>query len=159
MARHRPPLRRVGPPPGTSLLFDEFKGLVLRQLSDAEALDRKLGVAVAALVATTGAVYAAHPPRLIAALVAAWLLVGLVQAIRGFSYQDKFSDGPSSAFYRDRESFDSDVVMWHALVAYEAAMEVNASHLRRKGQKLTQVVVTLGLVASVGLLGKVLGVA
>jgi hypothetical protein len=158
MAR-RSARRDIGPPPGTTLLYDEFKALVLRQLLDAEALDRKLGIAIAALIATTGAVYAAHPAPIIGAPVASWLLVALVQAVRGFSYQDKFSDGPSASFYREREALDPEVIKWHALVLYEAAMQINADHLKQKGQRLTQVAATLGLVAAVGLVGKALGVA
>jgi len=79
--------------------------------------------------------------------------------VRGFSYEDRFADGPDTLFFRDRETLDPEVIRWHALVAFEAAMEVNQRHLRTKGRRLTQVVITLGLVAATGLLGKILGVA
>ena len=70
---------RVGPPAGSELAFDVLSAQVLRQLSEADGLDQKLGVAIAALIAVAGAIYAAQPPRLVGALAAGWLLAGLAQ--------------------------------------------------------------------------------
>ena len=91
---------------------------------------------------------------LIGGVLAGWLLAGLIQAVRGFSYEDRFTDGPDSEFFREREALEPDIIKWHALVAFEAALELNEPKLRTKGMRLTQVVVTLGLVAAVALLGK-----
>lgn len=70
-------------PSGSELAYDVLSTQVLRQLSEADGIDQKLGVAIAALIAVAGAIYAAQPARIVAALASAWLLVALVQAIRG----------------------------------------------------------------------------
>jgi hypothetical protein len=148
----------VGPPAGTDYAYEVLSAEVVRQLSEAENVDRKLGVAAAALVAVAGAIYAARPPAIIAAVISGWLLVALVQAIRGFFFE-QFGEGVNRRFLRERLELNLDplVMKWHALVVLEVAHEVNRVKIQRKGRRLSQVMVTLGLVAAVGLLGKVFG--
>lgn len=57
------------PRPGAEHAYDVLATRVIRQLSDADSLETKLGAAVAILVALAGAVYAAQPPRIFAAIV------------------------------------------------------------------------------------------
>jgi len=154
----RPRTPRVGPPAGTDHLYEVFRGQVDEQLVRAETLDRKLGVAIAALIAITGAIYAAGPPVAVGALLAAWLLVALVQAIRGFSYDDRFADGPDGAFLREREDLDPEIIRWHTLIVLEESLKANEPRLARNGRLLNQVTYTAGLIAATVLLSRVLGI-
>ncbi len=149
---------RIGPPPGTDHLYEAFTAQLAEQLANAETLDRKLGVATAALIAITGAVYAARPPVVVGGVIAGWLLVGLVQAIRGFSYDDRFAGGPDTAFLRERETLDPEVIRWHSLVVLEVSLELNEPRLARKGLRLNEVTLTVGIVAGVILLSRMLGI-
>ncbi len=151
--------RRVSAPPGSEFAFDVLSAQVLRQLSEADGLDQKLGVAIAALIAVAAAIYAAQPPRFVGALASAWLLVALIQSIRGFSYDTRYVEGVNATFLRERLQLQPQVIQWHAIVILEAAQRANRTRLHRKGRLLTQVIVTLGLVTGLSLIGKVLGLA
>lgn len=132
---------------------------MIRQLSAVEGLDAKLGVAVAALIAVTGAIYAAQPPRIFAALVSSWVLVGLVQAIRGFRYDTGLAEGVNAKFLVERLQLEPPAIKWEAIVVLKLAHTANRARLDRKGRLLTRVVITLGLVAALALIGKMLGVS
>ena len=148
----------IGPPAGTDHLYEVFRRQVDEQLARAEMLDRKLGVAIAVLIAISGAVYAARPPTLVGAVFASWLLVALVQGIRGFSYDDRFADGPDSAFLREREALDPQVIRWHSLIVLEESVKANEPRLSKKGRLLNQVTYTVGLIAGCTLLSRMLGI-
>ena len=145
------------PPLGAEHAYDVLASRVIRQLSDADSLDTKLGAAVAILVALAGAVYAAQPPRIFAAIVSGWLAVALVQAIRGFTYDTKFADGVTAKFLTDRLALDSPAIKWHSLEPLKIAYSANKTRLDRKGRLLSQVALTAGLVAMVALVGKMTG--
>jgi hypothetical protein len=147
------------PPAGSDHLYEVFRAQLDEQLTRAESLDRKLGVAIAALTAVTAGIYAARVPRIAAALLSAWLLVALAQAIRGFAYHDLFAGGPDRAFLHERERFEPEVIRWHTSVVMEESLALNEPKLARQGRILNQVIATLGLVAGVALLGRVLGVS
>lgn len=146
-------------PAGAELAYDVLLDQVLRQVGAVQSLDAKLGVAVAALIAVTGAIYAAAPPRIFAGLVSVWVLVALVQAIRGFVYDTGFTDGVNVKFLEERMYLQPAEIKQRAWVVLKAAQTANRERLDRKGRLLTQVTVTLGLVAGVGLIGKVFGVS
>ena len=115
------------PPPGAEHAYDVLASRVIRQLSDADSLDTKLGAAVAILVALAGAVYAAQPPRIFAAIVSGWLAVALVQAIRGFTYDTKFADGVTAKFLTDRLALDSPAIKWHFDLPHTHAYDVQSA--------------------------------
>lgn len=144
--------------PGAELAYDVLSDQVVRQLAAVEGLDAKLGVAVATLIAVAGAIYAANPPRVVAGLVSGWLLVALVQGIRGFRFT-AFSDGVNAKFLDERMHLQPAEIKQRAWVILKAADTMNQARLNRKGQRLMQVTCTLGLVAGLGLLGKVLGIS
>jgi hypothetical protein len=147
------------PPPGAELAYDVLSSQVIRQLSDAESLDTKLGVAVAVLVTLAGAIYAANPPPAAAAVVAGWIFVALIQAVRGFTYDTGFAEGVSAKFLEDRLRLDAVNIKWHSIEPLKAAQRANRKRLDRKGRLLSQVTATVGVIAALGLLGKMLGVS
>ncbi|MEA2628999.1 MAG: hypothetical protein QOJ10_1459 [Chloroflexota bacterium] len=132
---------------------------MIRQTESVDGLDNKLGVAVAALIGVTGAIYAAQPPRIVAALVSGWVLVALFQAIRGFKYDRGYADGVNAKFLDERMHFQPIEIKQRSLAVLKVIETRNQERLLRKGRLLTQVTATLGLVAGVGLLGKMLGVS
>jgi hypothetical protein len=146
------------PPLGAELAYEVLSDQVVRQVAAVEGLDGKLGVAVAALITVAGAIYAANPPRIVAALVSGWLLVALIQGIRGFRYT-AFTDGVNAKFLDERLHLQPAEIKRRAWVVLKAAQKENQRRLDRKGGRLMQVTYTLGLVAGLGLLGKVFGVS
>ena len=144
-------------PAGSEFAYAVLSDQVLRQLSEADSLDQKLGVAIAALIAVAGALYAAQPTRLVAALASALVLVALVQAIRGFNYDTRYVEGVNATFLGERLSLQPAVIQWRALMILEAAQRANRERLHRKGRMLNQVILTLGIVTGVALVAKVLG--
>jgi hypothetical protein len=159
MAERRSRRRVVGPPAGIEHAYDVISAEVARQLGDAENLDRKLAVATAALIAVAGAIYAARPPALVAGVIASWLLVALVQGVRGFLYDDRFGEGVNQQFLDERLDLDPIVIKWHEYVVLKEVQTSNRALLDRKGRFLSQVTITLGLVAGISLLAKSLGVS
>jgi hypothetical protein len=145
-------------PPGAELAYEVLSDQVVRQLAAVEGLDAKLGVAVAALIAVTGAIYAAAPPRIVAAVVSVWVLGALVQAIRGFRYAP-YTDGVNVKFLEGRMHLQPAEIKLRAWVVLKIAEKENRQRLDRKGGRLMQVTYTLGVIAGVALLGKVLGVS
>jgi hypothetical protein len=111
------------------------------------------------LIALAGGVYAAHPPAIVAGVISAWLAVALVQAIRGFRYDKDFADGVNAKFLEERLELEQAITKQHALEVLKAASAANKKRLDRKGQHLTQVAATAGLVAMVALLAKMIGIA
>ena len=83
------------------------------------------------LLLLPGAVYAAQPARIVAAVASAWLLVALAQAIRGFNYDTRYVEGVNAEFLRQRLALAPDVIMWHAVVVLELAWTVRAASLAR----------------------------
>jgi hypothetical protein len=148
----------TNPPPGTELVYQVFSERVTRQLSDADSLDTKLGVAIAALIALAGAVYAAPLPPILGGVVSALIIVALVQAVRGFIYDEKFAEGPNTKFFEDRMALDSTAIKFHSLEVLKAAYRANRKRLDRKGRLLSQVAITVGVVGVLVLIGKVFGV-
>lgn len=132
---------------------------MIRQVSAVDGLDAKLGVAVAALIAVTGAIYAAQPPRIFAALVSGWVLVALVQAFRSFRYDTGYTDGVNTKFLDERMHLQPAEIKRRSLAVLKAAEKKNQDRLDRKGHLFTQVTFTLVVVAVLGLLGKVLGLS
>jgi hypothetical protein len=145
-------------PAGAEHSYEVLSDQVVRQVAAVDGLDTKLGVAVVALITVAGAIYAANPPRIVAALVSGWLLVALIQAIRGFRYTT-FIDGVNAKFLDERMHLLPAEIKRSAWVVLKAADEVNQAQLDRKGRRLMQVTYTLGLVAGLGLLGKALGIS
>src|SRR5260370_1916472 len=121
------------PPPGAEHSYDVLATRVIRQLSDADSLDTKLGAAVAILVALAGVVYAAQPPRIFAAIVSGWLAVALLQAMRGFAYDTKFADGVTAKFLTDRLALDSAAIKWHSLELTDGGALELVGHLLPPG--------------------------
>lgn len=146
-------------PPGADHAYHVLSDQVVRQVGVVDGLDAKLGVAVAALIAVTGAIYAAQPPRAIAALVSSWVLVALVQAIRGFAYDTRFADGVNAKFLDERLHLEPTEIRRRSLVILKAIQKRNKDRLDRKGRLLTQVTCTIGLLAGLGLAGKMLGLS
>ena len=144
--------------PGAELAYDVLLDQVRSQISAVDAIDAKLGVAVGALIAVTGAMYAAGPPAIVAGLVSGWSLCALVEAIRGFRYQP-FTDGMNVKFFAERMHLQPAEIKRRARVVLQRAQEVNEQRLNRKGRRLMRVTYTLGLIAGVALLGKALGVS
>ena len=130
---------------------------VARQLADADSLDTKLGVTIAALIALAGAIFVSPLPPVLSGWVSALVVVALIQAIRGFTYDDKFAEGPNSKFYEDRMTMDTLGIKSHSLEVLKAAYKANRDRLDRKGRFLSQVAITVGIVGSLALIGKVLG--
>jgi hypothetical protein len=131
---------------------------VVRQVAAVDDLDAKLGVAVVALITVAGAIYAANPPRLVAGLVSGWLLLALVQAIRGFRFTT-FADGVNAEFLDQRMHLQPAEIKRRGWEVLKAADKLNQAQIERKGGRLMQVTYTLGLVAGLGLLGKMLGIS
>jgi hypothetical protein len=144
--------------PGAELAYEVLSDQVVRQVAAVDGLDAKLGVAVAALIAVAGAIYAANPPPIVAGMVSGWLLVALIQGIRGFRFMT-FSDGVSADFLDERMHLQSAEIKQRAWVVLKTADKWNQDQIDRKGRRLMQVTYTLGLVAGLGLLGKMLGIS
>jgi hypothetical protein len=147
--------RTDGPPPGIEHAYDVIYERVIRQLTDAESLDNKLGVAIAALIALVGAVYLAQGPQVIEGVISALVLAAMVQAVRGFTYDDKFTDGVKSKFLEDRFALRAPEIKWHSFEVLKAAEKANRMRLDRKGLLLSQVALTVAVIAGVVLVGKV----
>jgi hypothetical protein len=153
-----PPASNTDPPPGTELVYQILSDRVTRQLSDADSLDNKLGVAIAALIALTGAIYAVQLPRIPGGVILGLILVALIQAVRGFIYDEKFAEGADTKFLADRMILDSPTIKWHSIEVLKAAYKANRNRLDRKGRLLSQVGITMGVVGSLVLIGKIIGV-
>jgi hypothetical protein len=85
--------------------------------------------------------------------------VALVQGVRGFLYDDRFGEGVNQQFLDERLDLDPIVIKWHEYVVLKEVQTSNRALLDRKGRFLSQVTITLGLVAGVSLLAKSLGVS
>ena len=156
MATARP--AQSAQPPATELAFEVLSDQVVRQVAAVDSLDTKLGIAVVALITVAGAIYAANPPHVVAGLVSGWLLVALVQGIRGFRYR-AYIDGLNAKFFDERMHLQPAEIKRRAWVVLKAAQKENQVRLDCKGGRLMQVTYTLGLVAGLGLMGKALGIS
>lgn len=149
----------TSPPPGTDHVYHVVYERVIRQLSDADSLDTKLGVAIAALIALAAAIYAAPLPQILGGWISALIVVALIQAVRGFIYDEKFAEGPDLKFFEDRMGLDSIGLESHSIEVLKAAYGANRKRLDRKGRLLSQVGITVGIVGSLALVAKMLGLA
>lgn len=149
----------VAAPEGASVAFDVATQRLAAQLKDIADLDTKIGVAIAALGLVVVAFVAQRLPGVLEALYSAWLLVGLIQAIRAFlvgRYEVAPEPRPLAEKYSNQSS---DQMKWIALPAILDAIDANQPKLFQKGLRLNQVIVTIGLVVGLALIGRAFGLA
>jgi len=146
-------------PEGAGVAFDVASERLASQLKDIADLDTKIGVAIAALGVVVAAFVAQRLPGVLEALFSAWLLVGLIQAIRAYlvgRYEVAPEPRPLAEKYSNQPA---DQVKWTALPAILDAIDANQPKLFHKGLRLNQVMVTIGLVVGLALTAKAFGLA
>jgi hypothetical protein len=155
-ARVGPLAAEVPPPPGAELAYAVASAkneAVLRSIDD---LDRKIAVAIAALGVAAAAVISAQLPRVIEIVLCGWLIVGVVQGLRAFVYDDQYQDVPKARAYAEyaEQKMGPDEMRWRALPVLLNAIDFNKSKHHLKGQRLNHLVFTLAVVAVVALAGR-----
>jgi hypothetical protein len=143
----------VPPPPGAELAYriaSEKNDAVLRSIDD---LDRKIAVAIGALGVAAAAVISAHLPSVIEVVLCGWLIVGVVQGLRAFVYDDQYQDVPKARTYAEyaEQKMGAEEMRWRALPVLVGAIDFNKSKHHLKGQRLNHLVLTLAVVAVVAL--------
>jgi hypothetical protein len=143
----------VPPPPGAELAYriaSEKNDAVLRSIDD---LDRKIAVAIGALGVAAAAVISAHLPSVIEVVLCGWLIVGVVQGLRAFVYDDQYQDVPKARTYAEyaEQKMGAEEMRWRALPVLVGAIDFNKSKHHLKGQRLNHLVFTLAVVAVVAL--------
>lgn len=91
----------VDPPPGAELAFSVASvknDAVLHSIDD---LDRKIAVAIGALGVAAAAVISARLPNIVEIVLCGWLIVGVVQGLRAFVYDDQYQDVPKARTFAD----------------------------------------------------------
>lgn len=146
-------------PQGAAFAFEQATTRLAGQLQDIRDLDTKIGVAIAALGAVVVALVAQRLPTVFQGVLSAWLLLGLIQAIRAFLV-GRYAVAPEARPLAERYSGGTpDSMMWVSLPAVLDAIDDNQPKLFQKGLRLNQLMVTLGAVAGSVLIAKMLGVA
>jgi hypothetical protein len=156
MAVQGPPSEAAPPPQGAELAYlvaSAKNEAVLRSIDD---LDRKIAVAIAALGVAAAAVISARLPRVIEIVLCGWLIVGVVQGLRAFVYDDQYQDVPKARAYAEyaEQKMGPDEMRWRALPVLLDAIDFNKSKHHLKGQRLNHLVFTLAVVAVVALAGR-----
>lgn len=146
----------VAPPPGSELAFSvasQKNDAVLRSIDD---LDRKIAVAIGALGVAAAAVITARLPNIVEIVLCGWLIVGVVQGLRAFVYDDQYQDVPKSRTFADyaEQGIQPAEMRWRALPVLLNAIDFNKSKHHQKGQRLNHLVFTLAVVAVVALAGR-----
>ncbi|HAC46682.1 MAG TPA: hypothetical protein DCF65_11535 [Chloroflexi bacterium] len=144
------------PPQGAELAYlvaSTKNEAVLRSIDD---LDRKIAVAIAALGVAAAAVISAQLPRVLEIVLCGWLIVGVVQGLRAFVYDDQYQDAPKARTYAGyaEQKMGPEEMRWRALPVLLDAIDFNKSKHHLKGQRLNHLVFTLAVVAVVALAGR-----
>ena len=126
---------------------------MLRSIDD---LDRKIAVAIGALGVASAAVISAQLPTVVEVLLCGWLIVGVIQGLRAFVYDDKFQDVPKARTFGEyaEQKMEPEEMKWRALPVLIDAIDFNKSKHHLKGQRLNHLVFTLAVVAVVALAGR-----
>jgi hypothetical protein len=146
----------VAPPVGADLAYSVAGAKnesVLRSIDD---LDRKIAVAIGALGVAAAAVISARLPNVVEIVLCAWLIVGVIQGLRAFVYDDQYQDVPKARTYAEyaERGMDPAEMTWRALPVLLGAIDFNKSKHHQKGQRLNHLVFTLAVVAVVALAGR-----
>jgi hypothetical protein len=146
----------VPPPQGAELAYliaSNKNDGILRSIDD---LDRKIAVAIGALGVAAAAVIGAHLPSIVEVALCGWLIVGVVQGLRAFVYDDQYQDVPRARTYADyaEQKMGPEEMRWRALPVLLDAIDFNKAKHHLKGQKLNHLVFTLAVVAVVALAGR-----
>ena len=146
----------VAPPPGAEVAYSVASSkneAVLRSIDD---VDRKIAVAIGALGIAAAAVISARLPTVVEVVLCGWLIVGVVQGLRAFVYDDQFQDVPKARTYAEyaEQQMEPAEMRWRALPVILDAIDFNKSKHHQKGQRLNHLVFTLAVVAIVALAGR-----
>ncbi|MHB8590186.1 MAG: hypothetical protein ACYDA0_15285 [Candidatus Dormibacteraceae bacterium] len=101
------------------------------------------------------AVIRARLPTVVETVHCVGLIVGVVQGLRAFVYNDQYQDVPMVRTYVDyaERRMDSAEMRWTVLPVLNA-IDFNKSKHHQKGQRLNHSVFTLAIVPVVGLAGR-----
>jgi hypothetical protein len=146
----------VTPPHGAELAYLIASGKndgVLRSIDD---LDRKIAVAIGALGVAAAAVISAHLPSIVEIVLCGWLIVGVIQGLRAFVYDDQYQDVPKARTVAEyaEQKMEPWEMRWRALPVLLDAIDFNKTKHRLKGQRLNHLVFTLAVVAVIALAGR-----
>ncbi len=146
----------VTPPPGAEVAYaaaGSKNDAVLRSIDD---VDRKIAVAIGALGIAAAAVISARLPNVVEVVLCGWLIVGVLQGLRAFVYDDQFQDVPKARTYAEyaEQQMEPAEMRWRALPVILDAIDFNKSKHHQKGQRLNHLVFTLAVVAMVALVGR-----
>jgi hypothetical protein len=92
-------------------------------------------------------------PSVIEVVLCGWLIVGVVQGLRAFVYDDQYQDVPRARTYAEyaEQKMGPEEMRWRALPVLVGAIDFNKSKHHLKGQRLNHLVFTLAVVAVVAL--------
>jgi len=86
----------VAPPPGADLAYSVASAKNDAVLNSIDDLDRKIAVAIGALGVAAAAVITARLANIVEIVLCGWLIVGVVQGLRAFVYDDQYQDVPNA---------------------------------------------------------------
>jgi hypothetical protein len=146
----------VAPPPGAELAFSVASSKNDAVLHSIDDLDRKIAVAIGALGVAAAAVISARLPNIVEIVLCGWLIVGVVQGLRAFVYDDQYQDAPKARTFADyaEQGIEPREMRWRALPVLLNAIDFNKSKHHQKGQRLNHLVFTLAVVAVAALAGR-----
>lgn len=144
------------PPPGAELAYSVASTKNEAVLHSIDDLDRKIAVSIGALGVAAAAVISSRLPNIIEIVLCGWLIVGVVQGLRAFVYDDQYQDVPKARTYADytEQGMEPVGMRWRALPVLLDAIDFNKSKHHTKGQRLNHLVFTLAVVAVVALAGR-----
>jgi hypothetical protein len=146
----------VPPPPGAEAAYAVATSKNEAVLRSIDEVDQKIAVAIGALGIAAAAVISARLPTVVEVVLCGWLIVGVIQGLRAFVYDDQFQDVPNArtyAGYAEKQMGPAEM-RWRALPVILDAIDFNKSKHHQKGQRLNHLVFTLAVVAIVALVGR-----
>ena len=141
------------PPPGAEAAYAVAISKHEAVLRSIDEVDQKISVAIGIAAA---AVISARLPNVVEVVLCGWLIVGVIQGLRAFVYDDQFQDVPKARTYAGyaEERMGRSEMRWRALPVILDAIDFNKSKHHQKGQRLNHLVFTLAIVAMVALIGR-----